>query len=181
DRSLGGREAAGHENQQKRSLQLGARGAYGNVAASARLTKELADLIAFKISVLPATGYHRRYRWKPVTARAAVLNFGLLFGALVSAPLSDARGIGVPVQDLTFALLAFPAVWDWYLHWRERRRGFLTISERSILYDAKGHLRERTGWIRQHPEFARRLRPIPDLVSEADIIKAQKDWAATCD
>ena len=179
DPALGGRKARGY--QIERGLDLGARGSYGNVAATVRLASELTSLITFKTAVLPPTGFHRHHRWRPVTASMATYSFGLVFGALAAAPLSDAGGVGVPLKDLTFALLAFPEVWDWYLHWRERRRGFFTSSERSILYDAKGLFRERTGWVRQHPELAKRLRPIDGLLSKRAITEAQADWSAASD
>jgi hypothetical protein len=164
-----------------RGLAVDARGSYGNVAAPARLAAELADLIAFKTAVLPPTGYYRSFRWRPVTATIATHNYGIVFGALAAAPLSDAGGRGIPLKDLTFALLAFPGVWDWYLHWRERRRGFFTSSERAYIYDAKGLVRERTGWLRQHPQLVKRLRPIDGLVSPREIIDAQENWDAACD
>jgi hypothetical protein len=179
DPVLGGRNPKGY--QIDRGMNIDARGSYGNVAATARHTAELASLITFKTSVLPPTGFHRRHRWKPVTASMATYSYGLIFGALAAAPLSDASGLGVPLKDFTFALLVFPEVWDWYLHWRERRRGFFTISERSNLYDAKELVRERTGWLRQHPELARRLRPIDGLLSKRAVARAQADWSAASD
>jgi hypothetical protein len=41
--------------------------------------------------------------------------------------------------------------------------------------------REETGWIRQTPKLARRMSPIPHLVSPEDIARAQDDWPAACD
>lgn len=179
DPSLGGREPKGY--QIDRGMDAGAQGSYGNVAATAQLTAELANFLAFKTAVLPPTKFHRDYRWRPVTASMVTYSFGLVFGALAAAPLSSASGLGVPLRNFTLALLVFPDVWDWYLSWRERRRGFYTISERSLLYTAKGLVRERTGWLRQHPELAKRLRPINGLLSKNEISKARKNWPAACD
>ncbi|OWV73000.1 hypothetical protein ATY77_08320 [Rhizobium sp. R634] len=34
---------------------------------------------------------------------------------------------------MSFGLLIFPGVWDWYLQWREQRRGFYTKWEEDML------------------------------------------------
>ncbi len=49
-----------------------------------------------------------------------------MFGALAASPAGVVKGRGVPLSQLTFGLLIFPGVWDWYLQWREQRRGFYT-------------------------------------------------------
>jgi hypothetical protein len=72
-------------------------------------------------------------------------------------------GLGIPLSSLTMALLVFPAVWDWYVRWRERRRGFYTIWEDNMIQLALSLTRLETGWLRQHPELADRLKPIPGL------------------
>jgi hypothetical protein len=48
-----------------------------------------------------------------------------MFGA-GRGPKGEVAGFGVPLADLSFGLLIFPTVWDWYVQWRERRRGFYT-------------------------------------------------------
>lgn len=50
-----------------------------------------------------------------------------------------------------------------------------------MLYQAKELLRNRAGWIRQHPELSRRLKPIEGLISTADISEVRRDWHAACD
>ena len=91
------------------------------------------------------------------------------------------RGHGVPPQHLTFGLLVFPSVWDWYVQWRERRRGFYTTWEIDMLRISLALTRKETGWLRQHPNFSARLRPIAGLVSQVDIDRAQADWDDACD
>lgn len=75
-------------------------------------------------------------------------------------------------------MLIFPAVWDWYLQWRERRRGFYTNWEVDMLSIVLAMVREETGRLRQNPSFANRLRPIPGLISDNDIVAATSDWHA---
>jgi hypothetical protein len=77
--------------------------------------------------------------------------------------------------------MAFPKVWDWWLAWREKRRGFFTTYETNTLVDVMSLAREGTGWLRQHPELARHLCEIGGLVSRRDIAKANQNWGQTCD
>ena len=56
-----------------------------------------------------------------------------MFGTLASSPNGAVRGFGVPLSQLSFGLLVFPGVWDWYLQWREQRRGFYTKWEEDML------------------------------------------------
>jgi len=179
DKLFGGRTPRG--SLKKDRLVMGREGSCGTVAAPARLAEEMRALVTFKTGLLAPRGYTRGAQWLPSTASYQVRRYGELFGALAAAPLSPAGGLGVPPSKLTFGLLVFPAVWDWYVHWREQRRGFLTMSERSILYEAKSTSRAPTGWLRQHRELARRLHPIKGLVSQHDVIAARRDWTAACD
>jgi hypothetical protein len=77
--------------------------------------------------------------------------------------------------------LAFPAVWDWYVQWRERRRGFYTVWEVNMLQLGLALTRRGTGWLRQHPEVAARLTPLSGLLARDDIEVARADWDAACD
>jgi len=104
-----------------------------------------------------------------------------MFGALAASPKSDVKGYGVPLNHLTFGLLVFPGVWDWYLQWREKRRGFYTRWEEDMLSVLSNLSRVETGWLWQHPELAQNVKPIPGLVSAVEIQAAQKDWHTACD
>jgi hypothetical protein len=153
----------------------------GTVEAPRILAEEMATLIRFKTSNLVAFGYHRSGVWGEETAAQKVEHLGLLFGALAASSTGPVRGAGVPPYALTFGLLVFPAVWDWYLQWRERRRGFYTAWEVDMLRVSIAFTRPETGWIRQSPQLAARLRPIAGLVTSADIEHACGDWASACD
>lgn len=39
-----------------------------------------------------------------------------MFGALAATPTGSVHGFGAPLESLTFGLLVFPIVWDWYIH-----------------------------------------------------------------
>lgn len=161
--------------------QPGNKRGHRKIKAPGALAKEMKSLVAFKTSTLPPLGYCRSLRWGAHTAFKSVRDYGLFFGALAAAPSSHAAGLGIPLANITFGLLAFPGIWDWYLHWREQRKGFFSLTEKSMLYSGKGVLRRRTGWVRQHPELALRLLPIKGIISNSDIAKARSDWSSVCD
>lgn len=152
----------------------------GVALAPPALNAEMARLVAFKTSTLTALGYQRNGVWGHETAAQRVEHLGLLFGALAASPRDAVRGYGAPLRDLCFAHLVFPAVWDWYVQWRERRRGFYTRWEVNMLQIAAALTREGTGWLRQSPDLNRRLKPIAGLVSAEDIANAQGDWNGVC-
>jgi hypothetical protein len=151
------------------------------VDAPPELQDEMAALLRFKTSTLTAFGYQRNGVWNGETASQKVEHLGLLFGALASSPRSEARGHGVPRHSLCFAMLVFPSVWDWYLQWRERRRGFYTKWEVDMLSVLCAIVRAETGWLRQTPSAALRLVPVAGLISPDEVAAAQADWGSVCD
>ena len=64
-------------------------------------------------------------------------------------------GLGVAPHRLSFALLVFPAIWDWYVNWREKRRGFYTALEIDMLRARDGAfiIRGRNGNARAENRF----------------------------
>jgi hypothetical protein len=152
----------------------------GVVRAPPRLSAEMAALVAFKTATLTTLGYRRRGVWGQETAAQKIEHLGLMFGALAASSRGAVRGYGAPLRDLTFALLVFPQVWDWYVQWRERRRGFYTNWEVDMLRVAIALTSPNTGWITQTPGLADRLKPIPGLVTQSDIDTARDDWPAAC-
>jgi hypothetical protein len=149
--------------------------------APAQLMLELADLVEFKRSTFALPGYQRFSGWSQSTAEHRANSYGRIFGALTSSPKSLVAGLGVHKTHITMGLMAFPRFWDWYLIWAEQRRGFFTKYELNILIDILSLLRKKTGWIRQHPELAQKLLPIPNLITRFDIRKARRNWSEVCD
>ena len=92
------------------------------VDASPQLVSEMAALVQFKSSTLTEIGFQRSGVWGEETAAQRIEHMALMFGALVSRPESIVAGRGIPLEKLSFAMLIFPAVWDWYVQWRERSR-----------------------------------------------------------
>ena len=153
----------------------------GVIDAPPALAMEMAELIRFKTATLTAFGLQRNGVWGEETASQKIEHLGLMFGALAAHPRGPVQGYGVPPRHLTFGLLIFPSIWDWYVQWRERRRGFYTAWEVDMLRISLALTRKETGWLRQHPHLALRVRPIGGLVSQADIDRACADWDDACD
>lgn len=153
----------------------------GVVDAPPQLTMEMAGLVRFKTSTLTAFGLQRNGVWGEETTSQKIEHLGLMLGALAASPKGAVRGYGVPLQHLTLGLLVFPGVWDWYVQWRERRRGFYTTWEVDMLRIALAMTRQDTGWLRQHGQLVHRVRPIPGLVSPEEIEAARADWNGACD
>ncbi|MES0881787.1 hypothetical protein [Roseibium sp. SCP14] len=151
------------------------------VDAPKRLNDEMAEILRFKTATFAAFGQQRNGVWGAETASQKVEHFGLFFGAFTASAEGEVQGFGVDPEVLTFALMVFPQVWDWYLHWRERRRGFFTSWEIDMLSIAAALCREETGWLRQTPRIAANLQVIEGLISAPDIAEVQADWSAACD
>ena len=153
----------------------------GTTLAPELLLNEMRALVRFKTDTLTAIGYQRGGVWGEETASQKVEHLGLLFGALAAPAAGAVCGHEAPISDLAMGHLVFPALWDWYVQWRERRRGFYTAWEVDMLSVASALTREATGWIRQTPQLADRLKPIEGLVSQADIKAARLDWKGACE
>lgn len=152
----------------------------GTASAPPRLASEMAALISFKTATLTALGYQRRGVWGQETAAQKIEHLGLMFGALAASSRGAVRGYSFPLRNLTFGMLVFPALWDWYVQWRERRRGFYTAWEVDMLRVAVALTGAETGWITQTPKLADGLRSIPGLISQEDLETARADWPAAC-
>ena len=152
-----------------------------NLKAPAMLREEVADLIKFKSATLTALGFERSGVWGEETAAQREEHLSLMFGALAASPSGEVKGAGVGLENLTLALLVCPAVWDWYIRWREQRRGFFTGWEMDMLLLGAALARAKVGWLRQNPGLAGRLQIIPGLVEPDEIATIQADWDGACD
>jgi hypothetical protein len=153
----------------------------GAVDAPPRLAAEMQALVRFKTATLTQVGLQRNGVWGEETAAQKVEHLGLMLGSLAAAPRGAVRGYGVSVTHLSLGMLIFPAVWDWYIQWRERRRGFYTAWETDLLSVGAALARKETGWMRQTPALAAALRPVTGLISQAEIDVVKADWDGACD
>ncbi|MFO1247330.1 MAG: hypothetical protein U1E93_03700 [Alphaproteobacteria bacterium] len=178
-REIGGRSWMGHRLKQKHLVE--AFKLHGTLRAPPRLEREMLRMLRFHTASLPPKGYRRRKKWTNATARTICSRYGIILGALAAPADRHVRGLGVPVEHLTMGLFVFPDIWEWYLRWYEKRRGFFSNSEKNALYDIRLLTRKPTGWIRQHPYLATRLKPIDGLLSQKEINRAKTNWGAACD
>lgn len=152
----------------------------GPLSAPRALVAEMRALLDFKTSTLTPPGYARRGVWGAETAGQKVEHLGLMLGALAASPRGPNKGLGLTSQRISLGLLVFPAVWDWYVSWREQRRGFFTAWEVDMLSMAAGLTSPETGWLKQTPQLNDRLACVPGLVSADDVAAARTDWAGAC-
>lgn len=150
------------------------------LVAPPQLQQEMAALIRFKSATLTEIGYQRSGVWGDETAAQRGEHLALLFGSLTAPADGPIRGFGASADLLSFAHLVCPGVWDWYVQWRERRRGFFTGWEAEMLLLAAALTREKTGWLRQSPWLAQRLSSIEGLVSREDVELVRADWDGAC-
>lgn len=145
------------------------------------LQAEMKRLVGFKTATLTPLGYQRSGVWGMETASQKIEHFSLMFGALAADSSGPVRGCDVPRDQLTMGLLIFPQIWDWYVQWRAERRGFYTTWEAEMLNVGVALARKDSGWLRQSPDLAKNITPVPGLISAEDIEKARSDWEAACE
>lgn len=177
--SLGGHKLKDTTSQRSRAVRKAVTAK--NIRAPDEVVKEVTDLAKYNTAPIAPGGYLRRRMWRDPTMRSDIRRCGSVLGLLAAAPEGRIKGRGTPLDKLTLGLFVFPALWDWYLHWNLERRGFFTNSDQLALHTAKVLTRPKTGWLRQHPELASKLKPIDELVTIADIREASANWNAACD
>ncbi len=143
------------------------------VDAPERLQREMTELLRFKTATLTAFGLRRSGVWKPGDGLPEDRAFRAHVRALSpQRVMARSRAMGRAGILISFAHLVFPQVWDWYLSWREARRGFYTKWEIDMLALGLSLTQKETGWLRQTQRLAEHLVPIPGLVDEHDIAAA---------
>jgi len=128
-----------------------AEGESGIINAPKRLNDEMAEILRFKTSTFAAFGLQRNGVWGEETASQKVEHFGLWFGAFAAPPESEVQGFGADPKLLTFAMMIFPQVWDWYLQCANGVEAF-TSNGRSICCRSpqRSAVRRPGGYARRH-------------------------------
>lgn len=142
----------------------------------------------FKMAETPPLGMRRNGMWKPVSRSKHELDFAYLFGAIRLPPDADdvrLRGLGFPESQLTIALVVCPKIIDWHIKFRCEVRNQYTEYPIGLLHHYISMLRPDTGWLRQSPHLAERLRAFSDgndqYISQDLVSRAQADWNGVCD
>lgn len=154
----------------------------------APLEAEFSDLALFKTAERPSLGMRRNEQWRDTTKAMIRTRLAQFFGALhLSEDAEDERlrGLGLPQEHLSLVLLACPLLVDWYVHFHCEVRNIYTEHALTFIEQAISLLRRGTGWLRQSPALASRLRPIAhghkELVSADLIARARANWDGVCD
>jgi hypothetical protein len=150
--------------------------------------EEFEELASFKTAERPPIGMKRNGRWKSPSMEMARKEFASFFGALrlpVDSEDVRVRGLGVPGENLTVALVACPLVVDWFIRFRFEARTQYTEYTIKLLKGFMSLLRAETGWLRQMPQLVERLQPIKwgetTLLSQELIHRARSDWDGVCE
>lgn len=149
--------------------------------------QEFQQMAHFKTADRTPLGMERQYKWRQATARMAREDFDLFFGALcLPADAQDVRvrGLGMPEEHLTLALIACPLLVDWFVRFRHEIRTQYTNYAEVMLQRFMSLLKAETGWLRQRPELGLRLHPITHdgtvFVSQELVDRARNDWDGVC-
>lgn len=153
----------------------------------AAVDQEFMNLSGFKTADRPPLGMKRSGRWGAATEKMARKTLSSFLGALrLPADAADIRlrGLGVPDDQLTLAFIACPLVVDWFIRFKCVARSQYTSFAINLLKGFTSMLRAETGWLRQRPRLAARLRPLMcgdvSLVSSELIDRARQDWEGVC-
>jgi hypothetical protein len=152
------------------------------------VTVEFDTYAGFKMAENPPRGMKRRGRWRSSTKEKCENNFASLFGAICLPPDAEddrVRGLGFPNSQLTLALIVCPEIVRWYIKFRCEVRSQYTEYPIGQLRDFRSMLQPETGWLRQSPHLAARLRPFADAETDyipAEMVsRARDDWDGVCD
>jgi len=151
------------------------------IIAPPHLLEEVFALVSFKTKMFSPIDIQRSSKWNIHGARFRLSTMSRMLGALHSPVDGPIKGLGIPLDCLTLALLLIPSIWDAYLTWKFQRRKFFSKIELGELHNALHLLKAETGWLRQNPQLASHLKVVGDLVTESDIEHVRSDWTAACD
>lgn len=142
----------------------------------------------FKMAESPPSGMRRQGKWKPTSKTKYRNDFACLFGAISLPPDAGdirVRGLGFPESQMTLALLVCPEIIDWFIKFRCEVRTQYTEYPMNLLHQYMCMLRRETGWLRQTPSMASRLRPFAcgdtQYITNDLVLRAQVDWDGVCD
>jgi hypothetical protein len=153
----------------------------------ARLSGELNEFFLFKTAERPPLGMRRDRRWRPTSKDGMNDELAAFFGSLrlpVDAEEPRLRGLGIPVEQLTTALIACPLIVDWHIRFQGEIRTQYTEHQLHLLRAFQDMLKAGTGWLRQKPQLSSRLLPVSvgeiEFISPEFIARAQNDWDGVC-
>lgn len=150
--------------------------------------REFNSYADFKLAEEPPRGMKRNMSWRAITKKKCETDLASLFGAVCLPPDAEdrrLRGLGFPKPQLTLALLVCPEVIKWYVKFRCEARNQYTEYPIGLLRDFISMLQPETGWLRQSPHLAARLKPFADdettYIPRQLVKRAKSNWGRVCD
>jgi integrase/transcriptional regulator with XRE-family HTH domain len=154
------------------------------------LKGEWEELHRYKRDALPPIGMRRSGTWTEEGAQIAGGELSRFMSFLTLSPDGeDPRflGLGFDPSCLTLAVLTLPRLTDLYVRWKAGRRqggpsaqSYSSTDLQFVQFVRKLLLPEH-GWLRQKPELASHLRPIPGFIDKSFIKRAKSGWGKLCD
>lgn len=152
------------------------------------------QLVSFKREKLPPPGMDRNGTWSEAAEEMFRDNLRNILGYLTlsrDAPDPRFRGPGLDPDLFSIGMFVCSDFIDTWVRWKAKRRekgadDSVVDSESYSHYDLHllnvitNQLEPGTGWIRQKPELANQLKPIPGFIDEAFIERAKADWDGVC-
>jgi hypothetical protein len=157
------------------------------------LEQEWQSLAEFKCSPFTPPGMKRGHSWSPATKVMRRRDFERIFGSLalpVDAENPRLRGLGLRPELFSLTMFICPAILQWWIEWKGRRRSDpqsshpeekYTNYEASLVFIISGLFDKDTGWIRQRPDLSDHLQLIPGFIDELLIERAKRHWNDVCD
>jgi transcriptional regulator with XRE-family HTH domain len=152
--------------------------------------KEWGELSIYKRDKLPPLGMKRNGSWSEDSASQYEDNFRRLMAYLtLSTGTEDSRfrGLGLDQSHLTLAAITCYPLIDGYFRWQARRRKdgpsvqSYSLADLHFVQMIIKLLSSEGGRLRQKPELAEHLKPLPGFIDEHFIERARTDWNGLCD
>lgn len=180
----------GATSEWSRANRILSKARYAMNSFPAVVEQEVREVSVFKQSKIPPPGMKRGQSWSANSVQIYRNDFGRIFGALALPRDADdplLRGLGLDPECFTLAMFTCPNILHWWVEWKGRRRQGYTGQEKYTGYESVlvfmvgGLFQKKVGWLRQRPDLAGHLRPVPGFIDDDFIERANREWDAVCD
>lgn len=167
------------------------------------LEEEYNELKVFKCDrTSPPPPMKRNGIWSKAGESIFRRELGYLLGALALPENADdlrLRGLGLDSSSFCLAMFTCPKILHSWVRWkgirrvnvqnkelkrkgcREEHEVAFSFQEVRTINSWISLLKPETGWLRQRPDIAFHLKPIPGFIDDAFIERSKKEWNVVCD
>jgi hypothetical protein len=166
---------------------------------------ELIDYTKFRRDRKTPSGMVRKARWAKATAVLFENHLKYIVGTLTNERDTEDRmamGLGLDENNLSFAMFLNTAIVNKYVemkgerrfenwnnvfpgvrkpNWEDDQREIYTDVDVSVIRDIGCLFAPEYGWLRQRPDLADNLKPIPGFIDKKFVKTARQNWPALCD